>query len=125
MQINASPIIPPAPLVHAADLSPVRLLLTSARSSLDIWPSYAFDVAFNRRTLLGVEAVLLNDPAAIRHVFVTHAANYARPVVVPRISRALLGHGVFLSEGAEWRRQRRVLVSPATAFEGGVRVDWS
>ena len=118
--MSASPIIPPAPRVHAADLSPVRLLLTSARSSLDIWPSYAFDVAFNRRTLLGVEAVLLNDPAAIRHVFVTHAANYARPVVVPRISRALLGHGVFLSEGAEWRRQRRVLAPAFTPHNIGL-----
>ncbi|HRD77007.1 MAG TPA: cytochrome P450 [Hyphomicrobiaceae bacterium] len=109
-----SPVIPPAPLVHARNLPTLRLLVTSARSNLDIWPDYAFDVPFNGRRVLGVESVPLNDPEAIRHVFVTHAANYGRPPLMARVLRGPLGRGIILSEGAEWRRQRRVLAPTFT-----------
>jgi cytochrome P450 len=82
------------------------------RNSIGILPNYAFDVPFARRTLLGVDAVLINDPEGIRHVLATNAANYVRPKMMARVVRPLLGNGVFLAEGAEWRRQRRLL-SPA------------
>jgi cytochrome P450 len=59
-----------------------------------------------------VEAVLINDPEGIRHVMATNATNYVRPKMMPRVLRPLLGHGIFLAEGTEWRRQRRML-SPA------------
>lgn len=62
--------------------------------------------------LLGVDAVLINDPEGIRHVTVTNATNYVRPKMMSRVLRPLLGRGIFLAEGTEWRRQRRML-SPA------------
>jgi cytochrome P450 len=107
-----SPLIPPAPAVHAKDLPPLRLLLGSIRNTLAIWSDEAFDTPFNRNTLFGVESVLVNDPAGVRHMMTTNAANYTRPAVMPRIVRPLVGRGVFLAEGAEWRRQRR-LMSPS------------
>src|SRR5215467_5760797 len=107
-------VIPPAPKIHAKDLPVWRHLLLAQRNSIGIFPDYAFDVPFARRTLLGVHAVLINDPEGIRHVMATNANNYVRPKMMPRILRALLGQGIFLSEGAEWRQQRRML-SPAFA----------
>jgi cytochrome P450 len=107
-----SPVIPPAPAVHAKDLPPVKLLLGSIRNSLTIWADYAFDTGFNRNTLFGVESVLVNDPAGVRTMMTTNAANYVRPAMMPRILRPLVGRGVFLAEGGEWRRQRR-LMSPS------------
>ncbi len=107
-----APIIPPAPPVHPKDLSPLRLLLTTIRNSLAIWADYAFDVPFARNKAFGIENVFVNDPSGIHHVMVTHSDNYVRPVIMPRILRSLLGQGLFLAEGNEWRRQRR-LVSPA------------
>src|SRR5579863_4726576 len=101
-------IVPPAPPVHPKDLPAIKLLLGSIRDSLSIWPDYAFDVDFNRGKLFGIESVLVNDPAGVRHVMATNAANYIRPVILPRILRAMAGNGVFLAEGAEWRRQRRL-----------------
>lgn len=71
-----------------------RLLLGSIRNSLAIWPDYAFDTAFNRNTLFGIESVLINDPAGVRYMMATNAANYARPAVTPRIVRPLIGRGV-------------------------------
>jgi len=114
MLAQSQPVIPPAPKVHAKDLPTLRHLLTAQRNSIAIFPDYAFDVPFARRALLGVEAVLINDPEGIRHVMATNAANYVRPKMMPRVLRPLLGQGIFLAEGAEWRQQRRML-SPAFA----------
>lgn len=107
-----SPVLAPAPKPHDKDLPTLRLILTSARNTLDIWPDYSFEVPFSRRTVLGVEAVLLNDPDAVHYVMAKNATNFVRPKLMARILRPLLGHGVFLAEGDEWRRQRRLL-SPA------------
>ena len=106
-------IIPPAPPVQPADLPPLRLLFESVRNSLAIWPDYAFDVPFSRNRIFGIENVLINDPAGVRHVMAANAANYVRPAMMARIMRPLTGHGLFLAQGEEWRRQRRLL---ATAF---------
>src|SRR5262249_7216625 len=48
-------VIPPAPKVHAKDLPVWRHLLLAQRNSIGIFPDYAFDVPFARRTLLGVK----------------------------------------------------------------------
>jgi cytochrome P450 len=106
---TSAPVIPPAPAVHPKDLPSIKLLWGSIRNSLAIWPDYAFDVAFRRNKLFGIESVLINDPAGIRHIMATNAANYVRPAVVPRLLRPLAGEGMFLAEGSEWRRQRRLL----------------
>jgi len=68
MVAQSPPVIPPAPKVHAKDLPTWRHLLMAQRNSIGIFPDYAFSVPFARRTLLGVEAVLINDPEGIRHV---------------------------------------------------------
>jgi cytochrome P450 len=112
MLTQSLPVVPPAPKVHVKDLPTWRHLLTAQRNSIGIIPDYAFAVPFARRTLLGVDAVLINNPEGIRHVMATNATNYVRPKMMPRALRPLLGQGIFLAEGTEWRRQRRML-SPA------------
>jgi len=114
MTNNKHPMEPPAPALHLQDLPPLRLLLGSIRNSLAIWPSYAFDVPFARNTVFGIKTVLVNDPAGVRHVMATNAANYVRPPMMPRIMRPVVGHGLFLAKGEAWRRQRRLLSSSFT-----------
>jgi cytochrome P450 len=109
-----SAVVPPAPRVHPKDLPPVRLLLGSIRDSLSIWSDHAFEMTFNRSKLFGIESILVNDPAGIRHMLATNAANYVRPAMLPRLLRPLTGRGLFLAEGGEWRRQRRQLSPPFT-----------
>ena len=46
-----------------------------------------------------------------------NAGNYWRTFSVTRVARPLVGSGLFLAEGADWRRQRRLLAptfTPAT-----------
>ncbi|MBV9462422.1 MAG: cytochrome P450 [Bradyrhizobium sp.] len=102
-------VIPPAPPVHPKELSPSRLVLSSIRNSLAIWSESAFDITFRRNKVFGVESVLINNPAGVRYVMATNASNYVRPAMMPRMFRPLGGQGVFLAEGGEWRRQRRLL----------------
>jgi len=102
-------VVPPAPPVHPRDLPSIKLLLGSIRNSLAIWPDHAFESTFNRNTLFGIKSVLINDPAGVRYMMATNAANYVRPAMLPRMLRPLAGGGLFFAEGAEWRRQRRQL----------------
>jgi cytochrome P450 len=105
--VPASHFIPPAPEIHAKDLSLWKLMRTVTKSNLAVWPDYSFDVAFNQRRLLGINSALLNDPEDIRHVLATNVDNYRRPQSVRRLGRPLAGQGIILAEGQEWRRHRR------------------
>ncbi len=107
-------VFPPAPKVHAADLPAWRLLPAVARSTLSIWPNFAFDILVNKRTMLGITSLLVNDPEGVRHFLAANAANYRRPSSVRRVTIPLGGSGVFLAEGTEWRRQRKLLAPTFT-----------
>jgi cytochrome P450 len=111
------PFVPPVPTVHTTDLSVWRLLWKITRSTLSIWPDYSFDKLYIRNRVLGVETIAISDPEGVRHVLTANAGNYRRPYSVTRVARPLVGSGLFLAEGADWRRQRRLLAptfTPAT-----------
>ncbi len=110
----AATIFPSAPKVHSADLPAWRLLAAIAGSSLAIWPDFAFDILVNKRTMFGVTSVVVNDPEGVRHFLAVNAANYRRPSAVRRVAFPLGGSGLFLAEGAEWRRQRKLLAPTFT-----------
>jgi cytochrome P450 len=102
-------VTPPAPVVYRKPLPLWRLLWNLNRSSLAIWPDEAFEMLIAKSKVMGVETLVVNDPDAVRHVMVANASNYGRPVSVRRVVRPLGGSGLFLSEGIDWRRQRRLL----------------
>jgi cytochrome P450 len=105
----SAPLIPPAPKAHAADLPWWRILRDFPRDTLSSWPDHAFDVPIYRRRILGIDSVLVNDIDTIRHIMTTAAHRYVRPTTFLRLLRPIAGNGVLLSEGAEWRAQRRLL----------------
>lgn len=59
---------------------------------------------------------LCNDPALVRRVLDERPADFPKSDRVTEGLRPLLGRSVFVTNGAEWRRQRRI-IDPA--FEGG------
>jgi cytochrome P450 len=59
---------------------------------------------------------LVNDPALIKEVLNTNPDAYPKSERIGAGLRPLLGNSVFLTNGAEWKRQRRI-IDPA--FEGG------
>ena len=120
MTVQSLPFVPPAPAVHPKNLPVWRLLWEGTRSSLSIWPDIVFDALTVRNSVMGLKTILVNDPEGVRHVLTANAANYRRPPVVTRFARPLGGSGLFLAEGADWRRQRRLLAPTFTPVSIGL-----
>ena len=119
MTVQSLPFIPPAPTVHPKNLPVWRLLWNLTRSSISVWPDYAFDALYIRNSVMGFKTIVVSDPAGVRHVMTANATNYRRPPAVTRFARPLGGSGLFLAEGADWRRQRRLLAPTFTPFSIG------
>ena len=105
----AVPYRPPAP----RPLSPVRALmrgfLSGGRDLLSVLPqeAYRVDVAplgVSRRGIL-----LVNDPALVRRVLGDEAASFPKNDLFVSALEPLIGNGVFISSGDDWRRQRRMI----------------
>lgn len=96
------------------ELSQIEAFLVLRRNPLELWGPRAYERGILAGRFLGREQLLLNEPEAIRHVLVANHENYARNIGTRRVLRPVLGEGLFLAEGAAWRRQRRI-IAPALA----------
>jgi unspecific monooxygenase len=105
---------PPRPAIPARELSRRRLLETLRRNALEIWSTRAYEEELLVQHFFGRQRVLMNAPGGIEQVLVSNAANYRRTPATIRILRPLVGQGLFLSEGDDWRLQRRT-IAPALA----------
>jgi cytochrome P450 len=106
--LQPRPPVPAAPLPFFAFLRAIR------RNALTMWPEAAYQEEIVERKLLGRSNFLLNAPDAIRQVLVDNPGNYRRSSASVRILRPITGRGLLLSEGEEWRLQRRT-TAPALA----------
>nr|WP_321985603.1 cytochrome P450 [uncultured Lichenicoccus sp.] len=104
----------PAPRLKAGRRSQVEAFLVLRRNPLELWGPDAYRHLVLPGRFLGREQLLLNDPAAIRHVLLGRHENYQRSAPTRRVLRPVLGEGLFLAEGEAWRHQRRV-IAPALA----------
>ncbi len=105
---------PPRPAIQTRELNWYRLLKALRTNALGMWPERAYEQDILVNKFFGRQRVLLNAPAAIHHVLVDNAANYRRSPATMRILRPLVGNGLFLSEGEEWKHQRRT-IAPSLA----------
>ncbi|MFI5018576.1 MAG: cytochrome P450, partial [Dongiales bacterium] len=103
---------PPGPAIPLGELSPRRRLAALRYNALEIWPARAYEEELLSQTFFGHKLLLINAPAGIEHVLLTNAANYRRSPAAIRIVRPIVGKGLFLSEGEDWRLQRRT-IAPA------------
>ena len=95
----------------------IASFLVLRRNPLELWgpAAYRDDVLSGR--LFGRERMLVNTPDAIRHVLVDNTANYRRSLAAKRVLQPILGGGLLLAEGRDWRHQRRTItpaLSPRT-----------
>jgi unspecific monooxygenase len=110
----AAPLIPPRPAPPAKDLGGLRFFAAMRTNILEIWPQAAYEQDFHRQRVFGRESLLLNAADAIQHVLVANAENYRRTAASTRILRPIVGRGLLLAEGDEWRFARRT-IAPAMA----------
>src|SRR5918997_5422560 len=119
MQTSVAPedirtFVPPHPDPAPENLSPHQLASLMRTNNLRVWSQRAYEQEVVVRRFFGRSSVLFNAPEAIRHVLVDHPETYGRTRATLRILRPLLGQGLFTSEGATWRHQRRTLAPAFT-----------
>jgi hypothetical protein len=73
MSAESLPFVPPVPTVHATDLSLWRLLWKITRSTLSIWPDYAFDKLYIRSRVLGVETLAVSFQEVVHSAQIVNA----------------------------------------------------
>ncbi len=89
-----------------------RIARALGQNALLAFPPEAFEEVVLVRSFFGRQQVILCRPASIHHILVDNPANYRRTAATIRMLRPLLGGGLLLSEGEDWRRQRQT-VAPA------------
>jgi cytochrome P450 len=114
MTSSPAPAVFPVPY-DAAERQSWRAIAAGLRhNALAGFPPRAFEEMAVARSFGGRRQIILSDPAGIRHILIENADNYRRTASVFRLLGPILGHGLFLAEGEDWRTQRRT-VAPAFA----------
>jgi cytochrome P450 len=91
-----------------------RIARSLRANAIRIFPPEAFEQDVVCRRIFGRRQIIMNRAAGIQHILVDNWSNYRRTAAGIRILRPLLGRGLLLSQGEDWRRQRRSL-APAFA----------
>ncbi|WP_293862973.1 cytochrome P450 [uncultured Alsobacter sp.] len=107
-------LVPPRPVPPRAPLSPLKMAFTLGRNVLSVWGEESYRREIVSSPFFGVTSFTLNDPEAIRHVFVDNHEAYVRTSITRRMLKPMLGRGLFLAEGEDWRHQRRALAPAFT-----------
>lgn len=107
---------PLAPTVRPArrPLGRLELFRTMRTNMLEAYGEAAYHHLTYVSPFYGRRSLFSSDPRAIRHVLVDRPERYTRTSATFRILRPVLGRGLFLAEGEDWRFQRRTL-APAFA----------
>jgi cytochrome P450 len=111
---TATLFTPPHPPVPAVELPFFHFLRAIRSNALTMWTEAAYQEDVLVRRVLGRSNMLLNAPDAIHRVLVDNPGNYRRSPASIRILRPITGKGLLLSEGDDWRLQRRT-IAPALA----------
>ena len=106
--------MPPRPQVPAQSLGFFRLFGAMRTNLLTVLPAAAFEEDVVVGSGLLAKIFLINAPDAIHRVLVENAANYHRSAALIRVAGPFVGNGLLLSEGDDWRQQRRT-IAPALA----------
>jgi cytochrome P450 len=110
------PAIPPKPPARAARVSLWRYLRLFRRDILSAQPARLYRAWMAEFRTPFFRSYLVNQPDLIAQVLKERPMAFPKSDRVGEGLRPLLGRSVFLTNGAEWERQRRI-IDPA--FEGG------
>ncbi len=104
----------PRPTPLGGPLTRPEMLLAMRSNVLALYGPDAFREMTMVGPFFGQRSVFTNDPAGIKRVLVDNPQNYTRTPATFRILRPMLGEGLFLSEGEQWKFQRRTLAPAFT-----------
>lgn len=106
---NPAGFIPVKPEPPEERLPLLQLIRTVRENTIDAWTRQSYERDIMVYKMMFRPIIVANHPELIRHVMLDNAANYARDPVGKRILEPGLGGGLLTSEGADWKRQRRLM----------------
>jgi cytochrome P450 len=109
-------ILPPKPAARPDRVSLLRYLRLFRRDILSAQPAKLYRAWMAEFRTPFFTSYLVNDPALVRLVLDERPSEFPKSDRVGAGLRPLLGRSVFVTNGALWERQRRI-IDPA--FEGG------
>ncbi len=109
-------MIAPKPVARADKVSLLTYLTLFRRDILSAQPARLYRAWMAEFRTLFFRSYLVNDPALVNLVLVERPQDFPKSDRIGEGLRPLLGRSVFVTNGEEWRRQRRI-IDPA--FEGG------
>ncbi len=109
-------MIPPKPQPRADRVSLFTHLRLFRRDILSAQPARLYRAWMAEFRTPFFRSYLCNDPVLVRRVLEERPADFPKSARVTEGLLPLLGRSVFVTNGAEWQRQRRI-IDPA--FEGG------
>ena len=109
-------MIPPKPTPRADKVSLWRYLKLFRQDILSAQPARLYHAWMAEFRTPFFRSYLVNDPALIARVLTERPQDFPKSMRIAEGLRPLLGRSVFVTNGAEWQRQRRI-IDPA--FEGG------
>jgi cytochrome P450 len=72
---------------------------------LDLWHRHG---NYIRKKMGPLQSYMITHPEHVRHVLVKNVENYTKGVTMAKL-KAIMGNGLFVSEGDLWLRQRRLM----------------
>jgi cytochrome P450 len=110
----AALVVPPVPEPAPDGTRALALARRMRTNGISAWGRRAYEDEVVARPFFGRKSVLVNAPEGIRRVLVDNHEAYERTKASVRLLRPMLGEGLLLSEGREWRHQRRTLAPAFT-----------
>jgi cytochrome P450 len=105
--IARGPLVPPRPAPAPEGIGFFGRMAAMRESVITAWGQRAYQQEIIQSRFLKRSTFILNSPDAIRHVLVENDGNYTRTPGTLRVLRPLLGRGVLIAEGPDWKHQRR------------------
>jgi cytochrome P450 len=99
--------IPSYPQPLPDDPNLLQIIISARRNLIEAWPATSYRAGIDSFRILGRQIVLVNSPEHIRYVVATRHDNFERKSPqMRRALKALLGDGLFISDGETWKKRR-------------------
>ena len=99
--------IPSHPRPSSTDPNLFQIAIGARQNLIGMWTESSYRSGIDTFRLLGRQIVLVNNPEHVRYVVVTRHDNFERKSPqMRRALEALLGDGLFISDGETWKRRR-------------------
>ncbi len=104
---DAQAFVPCYPDPPLQDPNILQTIIGARRNLIEGWPATSYRSGIDSFRVLRRQIVLVNSPEHIRYVVVTRHDNFERKSPqMRRALEALLGDGLFISDGETWKKRR-------------------